>query len=363
MEQQLRELASRAGEKLDRVEASAPALVAGRVYTQRKRTLVRPVSVAPVILGCLILSGTIGISLSAPSGIKEDAIIEQVSPGNAETVWKREVTPATGPAYHLTLDLRNRLTAQETLSQRVLWQQVLPPVAASSAPIVVGERKQLYVTVATSIGAVYHIAAKSGQILWMQNLSDKVEVSPLPVKDRIITVACADGRIYGLNRTDGHIEYMIQTGSRIAALEPVADGIGEHIYAVADGRRVLALNASTGDLQWRRDTFGTVSDSPLVAAGTIITPTTEGGDSKLWAFDQAGEIKWINTFDRYTNLTAAEDYIAMSQGSLVTLIRATTGEPVHYWQLAESPADISLAREGNRMVVRTDQGMLVSALN
>ncbi|MFZ5629810.1 MAG: PQQ-binding-like beta-propeller repeat protein [Spirochaetota bacterium] len=363
MEQQLRELASRTGARLDRIEPTAPLVVAGRVYAQRKRTLIRSASVAPAILGSLILAGTMGISLSAPAGINKDTIIEQVSPGNAETVWKREVTPTVGPAFHLTLDLRNRLAAHEVQSQRVLWQQVLPPVAASSAPVVFGERQNLYVTVATSIGAVYLVAAKTGQILWMQNLSDRVEVSPLPVQDLIITVACADGRIYGLNRADGHIEYMIQTGSRIAALEPVADGVGEHVYAVADGRRVVALNARTGDLQWRRDTYGTVSDSPLVAAGTIITPTTEGGDSKLWAFDQAGEIKWINTFDRYTNLTAAEDYIAMSQGSLVTLIRATTGEPVHYWQLAESPADISLAREGNRMVVRTDQGMLVSALN
>ena len=363
MEQQLRELAARTEAHLASVQPGSPAAIAGRVYTRRKTTLIRPVAWAPVLLGCLVLSGTIGISLTAPAAPGEKPSIELVSPGNAETVWKREVAPTAGRAFHLTLDLRNRLTAQEVRSQRVLWQQVLPPVAASSAPVVFGDRQQLFVTVATSMGAVYLISANSGQILWMQNLSDKVDVSPLPVHDSIITVACTDGRIYGLNAVNGHIEYMIQTGSRIAALEPVADAVGEHIYAIADGRRVLALNARTGDLQWRRDTFGTVSDSPILAAGTIIAPTTEGADSKLWAFDASGEIKWINTFDRYTNLAAAEDYIAMSQGNLVTLIRATTGEPVHYWQLNASPADLSLVREGNRMVVRTDQGLLVSALN
>lgn len=363
MEQRLRELALRAKDILSRVEPSAPEAVAGHVYARRKHGLIRPASVAPVVIGCVLLTATMGISLSAPSGIKEGVIIERVSPDNAETIWKREVTPATGPAYHLTLDLRNRLTAQETHSQRVLWQQVLPPVAATSVPVIVAEHRQPYLAVATAMGQVYLIAAKSGQIVWLQNLSDKIEVSPLPVKGRILTVACADGRIYGLSRVDGHIEYMIRTDSRITALEPVADGSGEHIYAVADGRRILALNADTGDLQWRRDTFGTVSDSPILTAGTIITPTTESDGSKLWAFDPSGEIRWINTFDRYTNLAAAEDYIAMSQGSLVTLIRATTGEPVHYWQLDASPADLSLVREGNRMVVRTDQGMLVSMLN
>lgn len=363
MERHLRELASRARARMACVEPAAAAAIAERVYARRTHPLIRSVSVVPVILGGLILSSSIGVSLSAPSGFRDKPVIEQVSPDNAETVWKREVVPVAGPAFHLTLDLRNRLTAEEALSGRVIWQQMLPPVAASSAPVVFGEAQQLYVTVATSIGAVYHLAANSGQILWMQNLSDTIEVSPLPVQNRMLTVACTDGRIYGLNGSDGHIEYMIQTGSRIAALEPVADGVGEHIYAVADGRRVLALNARTGDLQWRRDIYGTVSDSPLLAAGTIIAPTSEGSDSKLWAFDQSGEIKWINTFGRYTKLAAAEDYIAMLQGSLVTLIRATTGEPVHYWQLAESPADISLAREGNRMVVRTDQGQLISALN
>ncbi len=363
MEQQIRALASRVNKRLTLIDASAPAVVAGRVYAQRKRSLIRSASVMPVIFGCLVLSVIVNISLSGTANKKNDAIIEQASPEDAETVWKREVIPARQPAFQLTLDLRNRLTARETHSRRILWRQELPPVAASSAPIVTGENNQLYVTIATAMGAVYHISAQSGQIHWMQNLSDRIEVSPLAVSERIMTVACADGRIYGLNRGDGHIEYMIRTGSRIAALEPVADGVGEHIYAVADGRRVLALNARTGDLQWRRDTYATVSDSPLVAAGTIITPTTEGSDSKLWAFDMSGEIKWINTFDRYTNLAAAEEYIAMSQGSIVTLIRAATGEPVHYWQLPKSPADLSLAREGNLMVIRTDQGLLVSALN
>lgn len=364
MEKELSTLALQAEKILARIETAAPEVVAGQVYARRKHGLIRSVSLTPVLIGCLMLSSTFVISLSAPSNtIRDDFIIERVSPGNAETIWKRKLTPRVGAAYSLTLDLRNRLTAQEIRSQRVLWQHSLPPVAASSAPIVIAEKKQPFVAVATAVGKVYYIAASSGEIVWQQNLSDTIEVSPLPVKEQILTVACADGRIYGLSRIDGHIQYMLQTGSRISALEPVADGSGENIYAVADGRRVLALNASSGDLRWRRDTFGTVTDSPIVAAGTIIAPTTEGNDSKLWAFDETGNIRWINTFDRYTNLAATKDYLAIAQGSIVTLIRASTGEPVHYWQLPEAPADLKLVRESNRVVVRTDQGMLVSMLN
>lgn len=353
----------RTHEQLSCVGATPPALVAQRVYARRRVTLVRPVSMVPVLLGCLVLSGTIGVSLSAPGAETIKPRIEALRPGNAETVWKHEVAAPPGPTVQITLDLRNRLVGKEARTQRVLWQQLLPPVAASSAPAVFADRQQVFVAVAAANGTVVLLSATSGQIAWTQQLSERVEVSPLPIAHAGLAVACADGRIYGLNLQTGAVEYMTETDSRIAALEPVADGEGEQFYAVADSRRVLALNARTGNLQWGRDTFGTVSDRPLVAAGNVIAPTSEGGDSKLWAFDESGDLKWMNTFGRYSNLAAAEDYIAMTHGSLVTLIQATTGEPVHYWQLAESPDELSLERQGNRLIVRTDQEILTTVLN
>lgn len=363
METELQSFAAAAQPALDKF-TGAPALpTAARVYALRQKSLVPGIAVLPAILGCLVLSGAMGLTVSAGRSAAESTTVEKVSPQNAETIWKNEVTPAQGQAFHLTLDLRNTLRATTVRGDRVLWQQQLPAVAASSAPVVFSNKDKVFVSVATAIGAVYMISARNGQILWMQNVGNRIEVSPLQTKNSVITVACTDGRIYGLNTGDGHIEYMVQTDSVITALEPVADGHGEHIYAVADERRILALNAKTGDLQWRRDTYGTVSDSPVLAANNIITPTSEGNASKLWAFDASGELRWINTFDRYNSLTAADNYIAMAQGNLVTLIRAETGEPVHYWQLENSPADIELTRQGGHVAVKTDQGVLISALN
>ncbi len=337
--------------------------VASRVYAKRKRSLVPSVALLPAIVGCLFLSGGMGLIVvgSNPKGI--NPAIERVSPDAAETIWENQITPAYGREFHLTLDLNNRLSAIDTWSRRVLWQQMLPEISSTSAPLAFADRSGVLVGVATTIGAVYLINANTGQVVWMQNVSDRIDVSPLQIKNSILTVACADGRIYGLNIADGHIDYMVHTDSQITALEPVSDGRGEHIYAIADKTRILALNAMTGDLAWRGDTHGEATNSPLLTSNRVIAPTADGSSSKLWAFDKVGNLRWMSTFDRVNSLASADDYIAMAQGNLITLLRAETGEAVHYWQLQESPGELQLITQRGQLVVKTDQGDLFSATN
>lgn len=343
----------------DGANAKPVAAIAHQVYRARRNTLVPGVAVIPALLGCLFLSG--GMSLFVSSAGKQDAntAIESVSPDSIETIWEKEVRPFGGVNFHLTLDLKNTLKATDARSGRVLWTERMPSIASSSAPLVFTEQEKVFVSIASEDGAVYLINGINGHVLWMQNVSDRVDVSPLQVKNRIIAVACADGKVYGLSVADGHIEYMVQTDSQITALEPVADGHGDHIYAIADKKRVMALNAMTGDLHWRRETAGTATDSPILAANRIIAPTADGDSSKLWAFDDKGELNWMNTYGKYTSLASAEGYIAMAQGNVITLIKAETGEPVYYGQLNRTPSELHLYSTGKKLVVQTDQGALV----
>ncbi|MCX7632020.1 MAG: PQQ-like beta-propeller repeat protein, partial [Turneriella sp.] len=131
--------------------------------------------------------------------------------------------------------------------------------------------------------------------------------------------------------------------------------------AIADGRKVLALNAATGDLLWHRDTYSTVGDSPLVLEKTIITATRDREASRLWAFDREGNLQWLNTVGSYTDLAATDGFLAVAQGPVVTLIRTSDGEPVHYWLLGDAPEDIELVRQGNQLLLKTETGVLVSA--
>ncbi|MFO1527155.1 MAG: PQQ-binding-like beta-propeller repeat protein [Turneriella sp.] len=337
--------------------------IAGRVYTLRKRSLVPPIAILPAIFGVALLSSGMGFVASGSHMAPARASVESISPDDVQTIWEKQVKPLRGNEFHLTLDLDNTLRASDSRTDKNLWTLPLPEIAPTSAPLVFTDNDKILVSVATSIGAVYLINAQSGQVLWMQNVSDQVDVSPLQIKNSMLVVACADGKVYGLNAADGHIDYMIQTDSEITALEPVADGRGEHIYAIADKTRVMALNAMTGDLQWRRETSGVATDSPILTARNIITPTADGNSSKLWAFDANGNLSWMNTFARYTSLAATERYIAMAQGSVITLIKAETGEAVHYWQLNGTPTAIEVSEKNGQLVVKTDQGNLTSAVN
>jgi len=358
MEQELSHLAHSVNTRLDSNTAMSPAdKIAAAVYSARKQSLVPGVAVMPALIGCLFLSSGMGLFVSSSTSPRDTAI-ESVRPDSAETIWQKEVTPHRGATFHLTLDLRDNLKATDARTGRLIWTERLPKIASSSAPLVFTERDKVFVSVANAEGAVYLIDGLRGGVLWMQNVSDRVDVSPLQIKNTVLAVACTDGKIYGLSIADGHIDYMIQTDSQITALEPVADGSGEHIYAIADKKRVLALNAMTGDLHWRGEVFGTATDSPILAANRIIAPTVDGANSKLWAFDNKGKLSWMNTFDRYSSLASADGYIAMAQGSIVTLIKAETGEPVHYWQLGRAPSELAIVKANGSLAVLTDQGNL-----
>ncbi len=363
MERELTALADavKASQKND--NHSLGGAIAGHVYENRTSSLVPRVAALPALIGCLFLSGGMGLILSSGKTAPADASIEAISPENTETIWEKQVKPTTGNGFNLTLDLQDTLRASDPHTKRVLWSQHLPEIAPTSAPLVFTEHEKVFVSVASSQGAVYLLNGLTGQVLWMQNLSDRVDVSPLQIKNSVIAVACADGKIYGMTVADGHIDYMVQTDSQITSLEPVADGRGEHIYAIADKKRVLALNAVTGDLLWRRETSGIATGSPILTANKIITPTLDGNSSKLWAFDDAGNLSWMNTFSRYNSLASTEGYIAIVQGPVITLIKADTGEAIHYWQLGKTPEDIELINQNGMLVVKTDQGNLTSAIN
>jgi outer membrane protein assembly factor BamB len=336
--------------------------VASRVYTTRQGNLVPGVALLPAFIGCLFLSGGMGLFVQTGQ-INDRVYVESVRPENAGTIWEKQIKPLQSAEFNLTLDLRHTLRAVDAQDGHVLWSVPLPEIAATSAPLVFTERHKVFVSIATAQGAIYLLNGINGNLLWMQHLSDKVEVSPLQIQNTMIAVACSDGKIYGMSVTDGHIAYMIQTDSQITSLEPIADNRGEHIYAIADQKRVLALNAMTGDLLWNRETAGTAMGSPILTAGKIITSTVDGNAAQLWAFDGEGNLSWMSSFKPYQSLASAEGYLAIAEGSIVTLIKAETGEAIHYWQLGRAPEDLTLTSANGQLIVKTDQGNLTSALN
>lgn len=365
MEHELRNLADALQGRLEGAISVRSDAIAASVYRKRRHGLVRHIAILPTVLGILALTGIMGIGVSTPpQDWRRQMTVLPQHPQNAEVIWQKTITPPIGARFQLSLDLSHSLKAVEVKTHKVLWRQTLPTIASTAVPVVFNNAQgRVFVSVATEIGAVYLIAASNGFIQWMQNVSTAIQVSPLVVQNSIVTVACADGKIYGLNAGDGSIDYMIQTGAAITSLEPVSDDVGRFVYAVQKKNRLLAIDAHTGDLRWVRDTFGSVSDSPLVSGKRVIAATQNGDSAQLWAFDREGNLRWMNTFDHYNALASGEGYIAMAQGNLVTLLSAETGEALHYWQLAKVPAVLSVGDAAGFLTVRTDQGTLVSGPN
>ncbi|MBS0617209.1 MAG: PQQ-like beta-propeller repeat protein [Spirochaetes bacterium] len=346
------------------VQQSTATEIAQRVYARRRSTLLPRLPVLPALIGCLFLSGGLSLFVKSANELPPRPLaIERVSPDTVESIWEKYVNPQTGNDFFLSLNLQNSLRAYDAKSRRVLWSTHLPVIAPNSAPLVFANSGRVCVAIASENGTLSLFNAVSGQLQWIQNLETRVAISPLSVQDKMLVIASATGTIFGIRAHDGQVAYKLDTRSPLTALELVSDAQGDVVYAITDQHRVLALRAMTGGLMWRREIAGVASDSPILSANHVIAPTAEGNSSKFWAYDVSGNLSWVNTFSRYQTLASTDGFIAIAQGSIVTLIKAETGEPIHYWQLGATPSTMALSTHNGNLIVTTDQGNLVSVVN
>ncbi|HRP68712.1 MAG TPA: PQQ-binding-like beta-propeller repeat protein [Turneriella sp.] len=339
------------------------AQIAKTVYQKRKRGLIPSVAILPALLGLLSLSSGVGVmSRLSDTSLFEESI-QKVSPSEGVVIWEKQIRPALGRDFHLTLDLSNTLKAK-TSQGKTIWRHALPPISATSSPVAFIKNSQIYIALSTANGVVYLLDALTGKALWTQDLDTPIDVTPVLIQNSIFAIACTDGRIYGLDAANGSITYMLQTDEKITAFKPVLDNKEQTIYATNDDKRVLSLNALTGDLLWNRETSGTASDSPIITANKIITPTKDNDSAHLWAFENNGDLSWMTSFSPYSSFAANDNYLAVAEGTIVTLLPADNGEPIYYWQLAAPPKDLALVGgHSGALFVKTDQGDLTATLN
>ena len=307
---------------------------------------------------------TIGRSTQITSAVYEPNTNTLPVQSSETTVWQKLVTMRTDkgviePVLRISLGLNNILAAQSATTLKTVWHQSLPDIATTSAPTIYQFNKSIRIAISTELGAIYNIDAETGSILWMQNVSSRVAVSPLSVDDKLI-VACDDGRIYGLNDRDGQIDYLMSLDAKITALEPVASAKNQQVYVVADSSRVIALNSQTGELIWKSNTVNPIIESPLLSANRIITPTHDG---HLWAYLPTGELDWMQSFERLTSLTAEDRYIALAQDNVITLVDARSGAPLHYWNMRNTTSVLHIKSLNNNVIIETDLGQLSTSVN
>ncbi len=136
--------------------------------------------------------------------------------------------------------------------------------------------------------AVHALATADGSVEW--TFEKGATASPALV-DGTLYVSAYDG-VYALDAADGSVEWKqtdgyegptVDYGKSVASAPAVADGL---VYVCNRDGTVLALDAASGDVQWRDSVEG--MSAPTVADGTVYV-----GSGTVKALDaETGTVRW-----------------------------------------------------------------------
>ncbi|MFP4590825.1 MAG: PQQ-binding-like beta-propeller repeat protein [Halobacteriales archaeon] len=104
---------------------------------------------------------------------------------------------------------------------------------------------------------------------WTRETDDAIWASPV-VADGTVYVGSYDGDLYAVSAEDGEVRWRFPTGDRIDGTAAVADGT---VYVGSFDRNIYALDAESGDERWVYGNEGIVRSSPTVADGTVYIGT------------------------------------------------------------------------------------------
>ena len=201
---------------------------------------------------------------------------------------------------------------------RVVWRRHAGR-AVRGAPAV----GQNVVAVGTTERMVLLLGADSGQVLWDRRLAGTIRGGPLLTEDRVYAASeeSPTGRVYALALRTGKVLWSVKAGD-VAA--PLALG-GGTLYAASETGEVLALNAESGTVRWRRRLAGSFRAAPVPTPSGVFVATT---DDTLYLLDAAsGDVRRKSPAPGPVLATPASSgdrvYLATATGTVAAVVPAT----------------------------------------
>jgi outer membrane protein assembly factor BamB len=158
----------------------------------------------------------------------------------------------------------------------------------------VGARND-YILVGTKKGEVLALDGR-GQVRWTAQLSSEV-LAPPQYADRFVVARSGDGRIYGLDATDGTRKWVYQRSTPALTLRSFAGVLATRgaVFAGYPGGKVVALNLQNGALGWEGtvaqprgatelERVADVSSVPVIDGNQVCAVAFQG---RLACFDAA----------------------------------------------------------------------------
>ncbi|HJQ50518.1 MAG TPA: PQQ-binding-like beta-propeller repeat protein [Gaiellaceae bacterium] len=175
-------------------------------------------------------------------------------------------------------------------SGKIAWRHDTPgaPRMASS-PAVDGEE----VVYHTMGGRVYVLDRLNGHVKWSWNAGSAIESSPVVVHG-IDYFGTASGQMYALDLRRHKVRWSRYLGAKITSSAAIEHGrlfIGDY------AGRLWALSPATGSTRWTGTVNGKIYGTPAVAHGRVFVPSSTG--NSLTAFSTSGRYLWRVTAGYY----------------------------------------------------------------
>ena len=127
-------------------------------------------------------------------------------------------------------------------------------------------------------------------ILWQFSVPGWAMNTPY-VSDGVVYVGADDANVHALDATNGDPLWSFETGDVIRSPVTVSDSV---VFAGSNDNNLYALDAGTGELLWQHDTGSPVQYAPLVGNGAVYVPTISEGGRKIHALNaSSGAELWI----------------------------------------------------------------------
>lgn len=267
-----------------------------------------------------------------------------------------------------------RVFALDARSGAILWQNDMPaPLRA--APTVNGGR----VFVVTLDNQLLTLAADDGRRLWshvgIQEDAGLLGAASPAVAGSTVVVPFSSGEIIGLSVTDGRVLWSDSLSS-VNRIDPLADlaHIRGHpvidrgvVMAISHSGRMIALDLERGSRAWDIDLGGV--QTPWAAGDFVFVLTN---DAQLVAVRRRdGRLRWVRPLQRFEDVEDQEDLIqwsgpvlasdrlivAGSHGEAIS-VSPYTGEVLGFIELPDGAA-LPPVVAGNSLFFVTDDAELV----
>ena len=159
----------------------------------------------------------------------------------------------------------------------------------ASSPAVDGDE----VVYHTMGGRVYVLDRVNGHLKWSWNAGSAIESSPVVVHG-VDYFGSASGRIYALDLRRHRLRWSRYLGAKITSSAAIAGGrlfIGDY------AGRLWALSPGSGSTRWIGRVNGKIYGTPAVGHGRVFVPSSTG--NSLTAFSTSGRYLWRDTAGYY----------------------------------------------------------------